>query len=86
MECAKRFFDVPVEEKLQIDKSIIIRVSLRSINCSVYFVDLNTFNRGYKILRSQMLEARTGPEFKRRHVYRRRDSRRSPLLRAEEVE
>ena len=32
MKCAKRFFDLPVEEKLQIDKSIIIRLGLIKIN------------------------------------------------------
>ncbi|KAL4866540.1 hypothetical protein BDV12DRAFT_210376 [Aspergillus spectabilis] len=46
MSCAKRFFDLPLEEKLAIDKN------------------LNTFNRGYELLRSQMLEAGTGPELK----------------------
>ncbi|KAB8256177.1 hypothetical protein BDV32DRAFT_153496 [Aspergillus pseudonomiae] len=46
MKCSKRFFDLPLEEKMQIDKN------------------LNTFNRGYELLRSQMLEAGTGPELK----------------------
>ncbi|EED15610.1 oxidoreductase, 2OG-Fe(II) oxygenase family, putative [Talaromyces stipitatus ATCC 10500] len=46
MKCAKRFFDLPLEEKMQIDKN------------------LNTFNRGYELLRSQMLEVGTGPELK----------------------
>ncbi|KAJ5585254.1 uncharacterized protein N7459_005054 [Penicillium hispanicum] len=44
--CSKRFFDLPLEEKLQIDKN------------------LNSFNRGYELLRSQMLEVGTGPELK----------------------
>ncbi|RJE25454.1 2og-feii oxygenase [Aspergillus sclerotialis] len=46
MECSKRFFNLPVEEKLLIDKNT------------------NDFNRGYELLRSQMLEAGTGPELK----------------------
>ncbi|KAE8358177.1 hypothetical protein BDV27DRAFT_169668 [Aspergillus caelatus] len=46
MNCSKRFFDMPLAEKMQIDKN------------------LNTFNRGYELLRSQMLEAGTGPELK----------------------
>ncbi|KAL4782315.1 hypothetical protein BJX76DRAFT_369220 [Aspergillus varians] len=46
MGCAKRFFDLPLEEKLAIDKNH------------------NTFNRGYELLRSQMLEVGTGPELK----------------------
>ncbi|KAJ5913553.1 Oxoglutarate/iron-dependent dioxygenase [Penicillium tannophilum] len=46
MNCSKRFFDLPLEEKLKIDKN------------------LNSFNRGYELLRSQMLEVGTGPELK----------------------
>ncbi|KAJ5723071.1 hypothetical protein N7488_001106 [Penicillium malachiteum] len=46
MNCSKRFFDLPLDEKLQIDKN------------------LNSFNRGYELLRSQMLEVGTGPELK----------------------
>ncbi|CAG7923547.1 unnamed protein product [Penicillium olsonii] len=46
MECSKRFFDLPLDEKLQIDKN------------------RNSFNRGYELLRSQMLEVGTGPELK----------------------
>ncbi|KAJ5257236.1 hypothetical protein N7478_013340 [Penicillium angulare] len=46
MDCSKRFFDLPLDEKLQIDKN------------------RNTFNRGYELLRSQMLEVGTGPELK----------------------
>ncbi|PYH87785.1 Clavaminate synthase-like protein [Aspergillus ellipticus CBS 707.79] len=46
MGCARRFFDLPLEEKLKIDKN------------------QNTFNRGYELLRSQMLEVGTGPELK----------------------
>ncbi|RAL03261.1 Clavaminate synthase-like protein [Aspergillus ibericus CBS 121593] len=46
MRCAQRFFDLPLEEKLKIDKN------------------RNTFNRGYELLRSQMLEVGTGPELK----------------------
>ncbi|KAL2824286.1 Clavaminate synthase-like protein [Aspergillus cavernicola] len=46
MSCAKRFFNLPLDEKLAVDKN------------------LNTFNRGYELLRSQMLEAGTGPELK----------------------
>ncbi|KAL4802004.1 hypothetical protein BDV18DRAFT_167120 [Aspergillus unguis] len=46
MDCAKRFFTLPLEEKMQIDKS------------------RNTFNRGYELLRSQMLEVGTAPELK----------------------
>ncbi|KAJ5246305.1 hypothetical protein N7468_001288 [Penicillium chermesinum] len=46
MNCSKRFFDLPLEEKLQIDKNN------------------NSFNRGYELLRSQMLEVGTGPELK----------------------
>ncbi|KAL4930433.1 uncharacterized protein BDV17DRAFT_280717 [Aspergillus undulatus] len=46
MDCAKRFFNLPLEEKLRIDKNN------------------NTFNRGYELLRSQMLEVGTGPELK----------------------
>ena len=33
MKCAKCFFDLPVEEKLQIDKSITIQLWLTIINC-----------------------------------------------------
>lgn len=33
MKCAKRFFALPVEEKLQIDKSITIQLWLTIINC-----------------------------------------------------
>ncbi|RAH54672.1 Clavaminate synthase-like protein [Aspergillus piperis CBS 112811] len=46
MRCAERFFDLPLEEKLKIDKNN------------------NSFNRGYELLRSQMLEVGTGPELK----------------------
>ncbi|BCR86035.1 isopenicillin N synthase family dioxygenase [Aspergillus chevalieri] len=46
MRCTKRFFEMPLEQKLKIDKNN------------------NTFNRGYELLRSQMLEAGTGPELK----------------------
>ncbi|CAG8882756.1 unnamed protein product [Penicillium egyptiacum] len=46
VDCSKRFFDLPLEEKLKVDKN------------------LNTFNRGYELLRSQMLEVGTGPELK----------------------
>ncbi|KAL4936964.1 hypothetical protein BDV06DRAFT_232908 [Aspergillus oleicola] len=46
MNCAKRFFTLPLKEKLLIDKGN------------------NTFNRGYELLRSQMLEIGTGPELK----------------------
>ncbi|PWY76080.1 Clavaminate synthase-like protein [Aspergillus sclerotioniger CBS 115572] len=46
MRCAQRFFELPLEEKLKIDKNH------------------NTFNRGYELLRSQMLEVGTGPELK----------------------
>ncbi|KAL3477103.1 hypothetical protein BJX99DRAFT_246419 [Aspergillus californicus] len=46
MNCAKRFFTLPLEEKLAIDKN------------------KNTFNRGYELLRSQMLEIGTAPELK----------------------
>ncbi|KAL2812183.1 hypothetical protein BJX63DRAFT_421922 [Aspergillus granulosus] len=46
MSCAKRFFELPLEEKTAIDKN------------------KNTFNRGYELLRSQMLEVGTGPELK----------------------
>ncbi|KAL3465226.1 hypothetical protein BJX64DRAFT_285769 [Aspergillus heterothallicus] len=46
MSCAKRFFDLPLEEKMAIDKN------------------KTTFNRGYELLRSQMLEVGTGPELK----------------------
>ncbi|RAL09402.1 Fe(2+)/2-oxoglutarate-dependent oxygenase encD [Aspergillus homomorphus CBS 101889] len=46
MGCARRFFDLPLEEKLLIDKN------------------RNSFNRGYELLRSQMLEVGTGPELK----------------------
>ncbi|KAL6233793.1 hypothetical protein BDW75DRAFT_251807 [Aspergillus navahoensis] len=46
MNAAKRFFALPLEEKMAIDK------------------DLNSFNRGYELLRSQMLEAGTAPELK----------------------
>ncbi|KAG0152976.1 hypothetical protein PDIDSM_1935 [Penicillium digitatum] len=46
MDCSRRFFDLPLEEKLKIDKN------------------LNSFNRGYELLRSQMLEVGTGPELK----------------------
>ncbi|RDW61140.1 Fe(2+)/2-oxoglutarate-dependent oxygenase encD [Aspergillus mulundensis] len=46
MSAAKRFFSLPLEEKMGIDKN------------------LNSFNRGYELLRSQMLEVGTGPELK----------------------
>ncbi|OOF93958.1 hypothetical protein ASPCADRAFT_516918 [Aspergillus carbonarius ITEM 5010] len=46
MQCAQRFFELPLEEKLKIDKNH------------------NTFNRGYELLRSQMLEVGTSPELK----------------------
>ncbi|KAL4892806.1 Clavaminate synthase-like protein [Aspergillus ambiguus] len=46
MNCAKRFFDMPLEEKMKVDKNN------------------NSFNHGYELLRSQMLEAGTGPELK----------------------
>ncbi|KAJ6057879.1 hypothetical protein N7460_001153 [Penicillium canescens] len=46
MDCSRRFFDLPLEEKLKIDKNH------------------NSFNRGYELLRSQMLEVGTGPELK----------------------
>ncbi|KAL4915023.1 hypothetical protein BDW62DRAFT_219680 [Aspergillus aurantiobrunneus] len=46
MACAKRFFSLPLDEKMAIDKN------------------LTTFNRGYELLRSQMLEAGTAPELK----------------------
>ncbi|KAJ5313007.1 hypothetical protein N7508_003837 [Penicillium antarcticum] len=46
MNCSRRFFDLPLEEKLKIDKNH------------------NSFNRGYELLRSQMLEVGTGPELK----------------------
>ncbi|KAL4735056.1 hypothetical protein BDV11DRAFT_212292 [Aspergillus similis] len=46
MNAAKRFFALPLEEKMAIDKN------------------LNSFNRGYELLRSQMLEVGTAPELK----------------------
>ncbi|KAL3430498.1 hypothetical protein BDV09DRAFT_189191 [Aspergillus tetrazonus] len=46
MNAAKRFFALPLEEKMAIDKNF------------------NSFNRGYELLRSQMLEVGTGPELK----------------------
>ncbi|KAJ5760145.1 hypothetical protein N7520_007301 [Penicillium odoratum] len=46
MDCSKRFFDLPLEEKMEIDQN------------------LNSFNRGYEMLRSQMLEVGTSPELK----------------------
>ncbi|KAL4971524.1 hypothetical protein BDW66DRAFT_165087 [Aspergillus desertorum] len=46
MNAAKRFFALPVEEKMAIDQN------------------RNTFNRGYELLRSQMLEVGTAPELK----------------------
>ncbi|PYH80965.1 Clavaminate synthase-like protein [Aspergillus uvarum CBS 121591] len=46
MSCTKRFFDLPLEEKVLVDKNH------------------NTWNRGYELLRSQMLEVGTGPELK----------------------
>ncbi|KAF9895267.1 hypothetical protein FE257_000169 [Aspergillus nanangensis] len=46
MNCTKRFFNLPLEEKMKVDKN------------------LNSFNRGYELLRSQMLEIGTGPELK----------------------
>ncbi|KAK1142906.1 hypothetical protein N8T08_007147 [Aspergillus melleus] len=46
MKCAQRFFELPLDEKLSIDKN------------------KTTFNRGYELLRSQMLEVGTGPELK----------------------
>ncbi|CAG9986496.1 unnamed protein product [Clonostachys byssicola] len=46
MDCAKKFFDLSLEEKQQVSK------------------DNNTWNRGYEMLRSQMLEEGTQPELK----------------------
>ncbi|KAE8153019.1 hypothetical protein BDV25DRAFT_169567 [Aspergillus avenaceus] len=46
MDCSKRFFDLPLEEKTLIDKN------------------RTSYNRGYELLRSQMLEVGTGPELK----------------------
>lgn len=64
MSCVERFFDLPLEEKLKIDRSIK-KKKLRSLkSIALTFIGRNPFNRGYEVMQSHMSQPGSSPDLK----------------------
>ncbi|KAK8091373.1 uncharacterized protein PG998_015188 [Apiospora kogelbergensis] len=59
---SKQFFDLPMEEKMKLDKSLVNRPLKRRGNGPDK--TQNTYNRGYEVMHGQMIEANTRPDLK----------------------